>query len=55
MKYVPEVELEEVNGDSMAKDITLWILKLQYLKKEDKKKQKELLNQYRKKNSRDKL
>lgn len=49
MKYVPEVELEEVNGDSMAKDITLWILKLQYLKKEDKKKQKELLNQYRKK------
>lgn len=49
MKYVPEVELEEVNGDSMAKDITLWILKLQFLQNEDMKKLKELLNQYRKK------
>lgn len=29
MKYVPEVELEEVNGDTMAQDMTLWILKLQ--------------------------
>lgn len=44
-----EVELEEVNGDSMAKDITLWILKLQFLQNEDMKKLKELLNQYRKK------
>ncbi len=49
MKYVPEVELEEVNGDTMAQDITLWILKLQFLQNEDMKKLKELLNQYRKK------
>lgn len=46
MKYVPEVELEEVNGDTMAQDMTLWILKLQFLTKEDRKKLIELLNQY---------
>ena len=43
MKYVPEVEFEEVNGDSMAKDIILWILKLQFLEKEDMKKPVEFI------------
>lgn len=46
MNYEPKVELEEVNGDSMAKDMTLWILKLQFLQKEDMKKLVELMEKY---------